>query len=531
MSNACADTRKSSIEENSSDIEVKYQEILAEKDAYIAQLEEQVRLLKATIYQAKSQKIKPQNRLGQLHLFDDADMAAMQAVKINEDLSGAIEELEEVAAHTRKKKGRRPIPEHLQRVEEVHDIPEDQKICPCGCQLSKIGEEVSEKLDIIPQQVRVIRHVRIKYACRACEGIEDDGPTVKIAPMPPQLIPRSIVTPGLLAFIIVSKFLDALPLYRQSSIFARQEIYISRATMSGWVVKAAQACSILVALMLEEIRKADIINMDESPMQVLNEPGRANTSKSYMWVTKGGPPGSPIVLFNYDPSRGGLVAQEILGDFRGYLQTDGYAGYNAIGQRPSIVHAGCLQHIRSKFVDVIKACLQHKPPTAVTILKLIAKIYRIERAARLEKLTPEQIKDLRQEKSKPIMNEIKELLDARVKVTPPKSSLGKAIHYALGQWDRVLVFLEDGRLSPDNNVVENIIRMLAVGRKNWLFAGSPEGARAAATFFSLIATAKANGLNPYLYLKHIFTVLPAANSKQDLLALLPQNLDPKSLGQ
>lgn len=531
MSNTCADARKSYIEENSSDIEVKYQEILAEKDAYIAQLEEQVRLLKATIYQAKSQKIKPQNRLGQLHLFDDADMAAMQAIKINEELSVAIEELEEVAARARKKKGRRPIPEHLQRVEEVHDIPEDQKICPCGCQLSKIGEEVSEKLDIIPQQVRVIRHVRIKYACRACEGVEDDGPTVKIAPMPPQVIPQSIATPGLLAFIIVSKFLDALPLYRQSSIFARLEIDISRATMSGWVVKAAQACSILVDLMLEEIRKADIINMDESPMQVLNEPGRANTSKSYMWVTKGGPPGSPIVLFHYDPSRGGLVAQEILGDFRGYLQTDGYAGYNAIGQRPSIVHAGCLQHIRSKFVDVIKACLQNKPPTAVTILKLIAKIYRIERAARLEKLTPEQIKDLRQEKSKPIMNEIKELLDARVKVTPPKSSLGKAIHYALGQWDRVLVFLEDGRLSPDNNVVENIIRILAVGRKNWLFAGSPEGARAAATFFSLIATAKANGLNPYLYLKHIFTVLPAAKSKQDLLALLPQNLDPKSLGQ
>ena len=531
MSDACSDVQNSSIKANFCDIEAKYQEIFSEKDAYIAQLEEQVRMLKSFIFQAKSQKIKLLNRQGQLHLFDDAEMAAMQALKQAENLAGAIEELEEVAAHTRKKKGRKSIPAHLQRVEEVHDIPEEQKTCPCGCQLSKIGEEVSEKLDIIPQQIRVIRHVRIKYACRGCEGVEDDGPTVKTAPMPPQIIPQSIVSPGLLAFIIVSKFLDALPLYRQSSIFGRLGIDISRATMSGWVVKAAQACGILVTLMLEEIRKADIINMDESPVQVLNEPGRANTSKSYMWVAKGGPPVSPIVIFHYDPSRGGLVAQEILGDFRGYLQTDGYVGYNAMGQRAFIVHAGCLQHIRGKFVDVIKACPQHKSPTAVAVLKLIAKIYGIEKAARLEMLTPEQIKDLRQEKSKPIMEEIKDLLDEWVKVTPPKSSLGKAIHYALGQWERALVFLEDGRLSPDNNAVENIIRILAVGRKNWLFAGSPEGAKAAATFFSLIATAKANGLNPYLYLKHIFTVLPAANSKQDLLALLPQNLDPKSLDQ
>jgi transposase len=513
------------------EIEAKYKDILAEKDAYIGQLEEQVLFLKSFIFQAKSQKMKPLNRQGQLYLFDVAEMAAMQALKQAENQAGAIEELEEVAAHARRKKGRKPIPAHLERVEEVHDLPEDQKACPCGCQLSKIGEEVSEKLDIIPQQVRVIRHVRIKYACRACEGVEDDGPTVKIAPMPPQIIPQSIVSPGLLAFIMVSKFLDALPLYRQSSIFARLGIDISRATMSGWVVKTAQFCRILVDLMLEEIRKADIINLDESPVQVLNEPERANTSKSYMWVARGGPPSSPIVIFHYDPSRGGLVAQEILGDFRGYLQTDGYKGYDAVGRRSSIVHVGCLQHVRSKFVEMIKACPQHKSPTAVAIINLIAKIYGIEKAARLEMLTPEQIKDLRQEKSKPIMDEIKALLDEWVKVTPPKSSLGKAIHYALGQWKRVLVFLEDGRLSPDNNAVENLIRILAVGRKNWLFAGSPEGAKAAATIFSLIATAKANGLNPYLYLKHIFTVLPAAKSKQELLALLPQNIDPKSLNQ
>lgn len=503
--------------------------IIADRDSYISQLEEQVRLLKALRYQAKSEKAKPRNREGQLSLFNEAELAAMQLEKQTDEMDSAAEELEEVAAHVRKKRGRRPISPDLPRIDRVHDVADEDKTCPCGCTLSKIGEEVSEKLDIVPQKIQVIRHIRPKYACPACEGVEDDGPTVKMAPMPPQIIAQGIVTAGLLAYICVNKFVDGLPLYRQENIFARIGVEISRATMSGWMLLAANACKGLVDMMIDELRYGDILNMDETTVQVLREPERKNTAKSFMWVARGGLPGSPIVAFRYDPSRGGKVAEDILGNFKGYLQTDGYAGYNAVGARPGITHVGCMFHVRSKFMDVIKGGAKNKNGTAVTVINLIAKIYKIEKQARKDKLDPDQIKALRQEHTRPIMDKIKAILDERVMTTPPKSLLGKALAYALGQWNRVVVFLEDGRLRPDNNLAENAIRPFAVGRKNWLFAGSPAGAHASAIIYSLIETAKANGLNPYLYLLHVFTTLPQAKTNSEIRQLLPQNLTPQKL--
>jgi transposase len=502
--------------------------IIADKDSYISQLEEQVRLLKSLHYQFKSEKAKLRNRHGQLSLFNEVELAVIELEKQAEE-SSAAEELEKVDAHVRRKKGRRPLSPDLPRVDRIHDIADDAKICPCGCALKKIGEEVSEKLDVIPQKIQVIRHIRPKYACPTCEGVEDDGPTVKIAPMPPQIITQGIVTAGLLAYICVNKFVDGLPLYRQEQIFARIGAVISRATMSGWMLLAAAACKMLMDMMIEELRYGDILNMDETTVQVLREPERENTAKSFMWVARGGPPGSPIVTFHYDPSRGGKVAEHILGDFKGYLQTDGYAGYNAVGARPDIIHVGCMFHVRSKFMDVIKAGAKNKNGTAVTIINLIGKIYKIEKQARVDKLNPDQIKALRQEHTRPIMDKIKAILDERVLTTPPKSLLGKAITYALGQWSRVEVFLKDGRLRPDNNLAENAIRPFAVGRKNWLFAGSPAGAHASATIYSLIETAKANGLNPYLYLLHVFTSLPQAKTNTEIRQLLPQNLTPQKL--
>jgi len=502
--------------------------IIADKDSYISQLEEQVRLLKSLHYQFKSEKAKLRNRQGQLSLFNEVELVVIELEKQAEECSAA-EELEKVDAHVRRKKGRRPLSPDLPRVDRIHDIADDAKICPCGCALKKIGEEVSEKLDVIPQKIQVIRHIRPKYACPTCEGVEDDGPTVKIAPMPPQIITQGIVTAGLLAYICVNKFVDGLPLYRQEQIFARIGAVISRATMSAWMLLAAHACKMLMDMMIEELRYGDILNMDETTVQVLREPERENTAKSFMWVARGGPPGSPIVTFHYDPSRGGKVAEHILGDFKGYLQTDGYAGYNAVGARPDIIHVGCMFHVRSKFMDVIKAGAKNKNGTAATIINLIGKIYKIEKQARIDKLNPDQIKALRQEHTRPIMDKIKAILDERVLTTPPKSLLGKAITYALGQWSRVEVFLKDGRLRPDNNLAENAIRPFAVGRKNWLFAGSPAGAHASATIYSLIETAKANGLNPYLYLLHVFTSLPQSKTNTEIRQLLPQNLTPQKL--
>ena len=214
--------------------------VIADREQLVAQLQEQVRLLKAWQFAAKAEKAKPHLAEDQYSLFDEAELAAMNAVRELE--AGEEAETTEVAGHSRCKRGRRPISDAYPRVDVVHDIPEEEKVCACGCALTRIGEETSEKLDIVPQKIQVIRHIRPKYACRACEGVEDDGPTVKTAAMPRQIIPQGIVTPSLLAYILISKYADGLPFYRQSAMFGRLGVDISRATMSGWALRAAKAC-------------------------------------------------------------------------------------------------------------------------------------------------------------------------------------------------------------------------------------------------------------------------------------------------
>ncbi len=483
----------------------------------VEQLTEQVRLLKAMYFAKRSeQQAVPTRQETQYSLFDEAEFVAETP-----DAEAPGVETMAVAAHVRAKRGRRPIPAEYPREEVVHDIPEDEKTCGCGCELIRIGEVVSEKLDIIPQRVRVIRHIRPKYACRGCEGTEDDGPTVKVAPMPPQLIEQGIVTSGLLAYILVSKFCDGLPFYRQSRMFDRLGVDIARATMSNWALLAARACEPLLDRFHAALRAGDIINMDETPLQVLKEPGRKNTTKSYMWITRGGAEQRPVVLFRYAPSRAGEVAEALVGNFTGFLQTDGYKGYTALGERKGIVHVGCLAHVRRKFVDVLKAGSKKKKGVASTVVDLIGKLYHLESQARKQELDAHAVFAMRQEKVAPILDKIKAHMQAAALTTPPKSLLGKAVAYGLGQWPRIEAYLQDGRLSPDNNVAENAIRPFAVGRKNWLFSGSPRGAHASAALYSLIETAKANKLNPYDYLLHVFDALPKAACEEDLDALMP----------
>ena len=492
-------------------------QLLADQAGEIALLAEQVRLLKALRFAAQSEKSRPQGHEIQFPLFNEAEMVA--------DEADSAETETEIAAHARKKPGRRPISSDFPRVEVVHDIPEDEKVCACGCELTRIGEEVSEKLDVIPQKIQVIRHIRPKYACKSCEGVEDDRPTVRIAPMPPQIIPQGIVSSSLLADILVNKFADGLPFYRQSVMFGRLGVDISRATMSGWALRAAKSCEPLIDLLAEEIRSGPIINLDETPVQVLKEPGRKNTAKSYMWVMKGGPPGAPSVLFHYAPSRSGDVAKELIGGFSGCLQTDGYVGYNALGNRDEIIHVGCLAHVRRKFHDVIKAgAKKNKSGAAQTVINLIGKVYQKEKQARLDELTPDEIRALRQEKIKPLLDKIKNILLDRKPAVPPKSLLGQAIGYALGQWTRIEAYLDHPDLTPDNNPAENAIRPFAVGRKNWLFAGSPAGAKASAAIYSLIESAKVNGLNPLDYLNDLFEELPKVKTEHQLRRLLPSQV-------
>ena len=414
----------------------------------------------------------------------------------------------------------------LPRVEVLHDLEDGEKICACGCELRRIGEEVTEQLDIVPARIQVQRHVRPKYACPQCEGVEDDRPTVRVAPPPLQLIPRSIATPGLLAHVLTAKFVDHLPFYRQEKFFARLGVDLGRATMCNWAMRAAEACIPLLNLIKDEILEGRLINIDETTVQVLAEPGRAATATSYMWLFRRGDPERPALVYQYHASRSGDVASDFLGDFQGYVQTDGYGGYNFLDHRPGVSHVGCLAHVRRKFMDVIKAQGKNrKSGSADQALAYIQQLYGLEKEARACGMKPDAVREMRAAQARPILDTFQQWLRKRASQTPPKGLLGKAISYALNQWDHLLVYLEDGIITPDNNMAENAIRPFVLGRKNWLFAGAPKGAEASALLYSLIETAKANGCEPHSYLRHIFDQLPRVNSLAGYEALLPWNLD------
>ena len=505
---------------------VSLKQIITSQQQQIDHLQEMVRLLQNEIFGRKSE-VLPAIDLNQLPLFAPAEPA--EPVQTDESIA--------IKGHTRKKRGRKPLPADLPRLEVVHDIPEAEKRCACGADLSCIGEETCEKLDYIPATIQGIRHIRPKYACKACEGVEDDGPTVKIAPPPAQLIAKSNATEGLLAHIAVSKFADGLPLHRQHKIFNRLGVDISKSSMANWMIQAADGCQPIIELLQQEILSGPVINVDESPFQVLKEPGRRDTTKSYMWVFCGGPLDAPAVLYQYHPTRSGKVVHDMLDDYLGYVQSDGYSGYDHLSSNPDITHMGCLAHARRKFVEVNKGQKKARGKKkdakglADEALGYIGALYGIERYARDKDLSHEQIHEMRQEKAAPILTKFKTWLDTYHSQVPPKSLLGKAIQYALNQWDKLIVYIEAGFLKPDNNIAENAIRPFVLGRKNWLFSGAPRGADASATFFSLIETAKANGLEPYFYLRYLFAKLPYAKTVEDYQALLPKNLDRDTLSR
>ncbi|MFZ0930813.1 MAG: IS66 family transposase [Syntrophobacteraceae bacterium] len=501
-------------------------EIISSKDEYIDILEGQIRVLKKALFAPKSEK-RPgeEQESSQLHMFNEAE------VLVEKEAQKKLV----IAEHTRQKPKRKPLPPELPRIEVIEDIDESEKICACGAELSRIGEEVCEKLDYIPAKIRVIRIIRPKYACKSCEGVESDEPTVKIAPPPAQIIPKGIATPGLIAHVAISKYADALPLYRQEKIFARLGIELTRSTMAGWIVMAADRCNRLIELLYRELLSGPLINADETTLQVLNEPGRADTTKSYMWVFRGGDPDKPAVLFRYSPTRSGEVAKEVLSGYSGYCQTDAFSGYDALEvTNPGIILVGCFAHVRRNFIKVIDArgkAAKNKTGSAEVALDYIGKLYAIEKIARQKELSADRIVSLRKEKAEPILQEFKAWMDKRLSQTPPKGLLGKALSYAVNLWPRLTRYLENGYITPDNNAAENAIRPFVVGRKNWLFSGHPNGAHAASTLYSLIETAKACGLEPYQYLRFLFEKIPSAQTEQDHKALLPQNLRPDCLSQ
>lgn len=498
--------------------------LIGVKDLEIERLKEELQLLLHKRFGASSEKADPD----QLHLFNEAEATA--ATTPEPEARGEIT----VPEYTRNKGGRKPLPDALPRVRIEHDIADTEKPCPCGSgdQRPRIGEVVTEQADIIPAQVQVLQHVRFKYGpCRECGGVFPDDAkqtaprAIIVAPLPTQPIPKSLASPGTCAFLTSAKYEDGLPLYRLEKILARHGIDISRATLASWMIRLGDLIVPLINLMSETQLTYDILQMDETTVQVLKEDGRAPQTKSYMWVRRGGSRDKPIILFDYEPSRSAAVPFRLLEDFKGYLQTDGYEGYTKVGQRDGIVHVGCLAHARRKFDEALKA--QRKTGRgglAAEGLALIQQIYKLEKVAREAGLTLEQRQRLRDEQTRPVLDELRQWLDARRKHAPPSTLVGKAMTYLDTQWPRLIRILDDRRLEVDNNLCENAIRPFVMGRKAWLFSDTPAGADASARLYSLIETAKANGCEPYAYLRHIFTELPKATTLAEIETLLPWNV-------
>jgi transposase len=503
------------------ELEVVIKDAIAPYESKIEYLQQRINVLEKVVFAPKSEKRRPDQDEGgaQLHLFNEAEALAQEEAEKTPVT---------VPEHTRERPKRKPLPESLPRIDVLHDIDESQKICACGAKLSRIGEDVCEKLDIIPANIQVIRHIRPKYACKGCEGVEAEGPAVKIAPPPPQIIPKGIATPGLLAHVAVSKYADALPLYRQEKIFERIGIEISRATMAGWMVMVAKSCSPVMDLYYKGLYAGPLINIDETPVQVLKEPGRANTTKSYMWVFRGGRSDKPVIIYRYSTTRSGEIPREVLQGYRGYCQTDAFSGYAGLeADIEGIELVGCFVHARRNFVKVIDARgkgAKGKTGSGEVALGYIGQLYKIEKEVRAAGLSISEMEQLRKQRAEPVLEEFKSWLEKRRDQTPPKGLLGMAINYTLTHWSKLIRYLENGHITPDNNAAENAIRPFVVGRKNWLFAGSPNGADAAATLYSLIETAKACGLDPYQYLRLLFEKLPYASTEADYMALLPQNI-------
>jgi len=476
----------------------------------IIALEERIKQLLQEQYGTRSEKLTEPHAD---NAFDEAAVSTEEEAEI-----AAAEEAIQVAAYTRQKHsgGRKPLPAHLPREEIIYSLADEQKQCACGCLLTKIGDERSEQLEIIPAQIKVLVHVREKWACKGCEE------TIITATLPKHPIPKSIASAGLLAHVVVCKYEDHLPLYRQERILQRIGIDIPRSTLSHWLIRCGDLLSPLVTLMHTLIKKYDIAYADETPVQILKEKDRPAQKKSMMWYFAGGPPDKRCIVYEYHETRAGHIAATFFDDFKGYLHCDGYSGYEQLFMTQKIAHVACWAHARRKCVELIKTS-KHPSGVAVTLINLIKKLYEIEKKCKAEALTPEHIYTRRQQDANPILLRIKAYLDEHSVKAPPQSAIAKAMNYMLNQWDSLMMYSVDGRLEIDNNASERGIKTFVIGRKNWLFFDQPAGATAGAVIYSLIQTCKLHEVEPYEYFKHVLKAIPYADTEEKLIALLPFN--------
>lgn len=414
--------------------------------------------------------------------------------------------IKEKIEYTRKRpnhKGRPKLPAHLP-VEEIEIYPEgdlSEMVC--------IGKEITDELECEPAKFYIKRYIRYKYAAK-------DGSNVSIAELPERVIDKGIPGPSLLAMILADKYLDHLPLYRQKQRFARENIQIPSSTIEGWTKQALEKLEPLYEQLIFDTKSKGYLQVDETPIKVLDSDKKGATHQGYYWVYHA--PLDGTVLFDYSPTRAGISAVPMLGNFKGYLQTDGYAVYEKYGKKKEVTHLACWAHSRREF----EKALDNDKTRAEKALLLIQKLYATERKAREENLSPQQIKELRLAESLPVINELGKWLFEEIKNTLPKSQIGKAMAYAYARWDALSAYLYEGNLLIDNNLVENAIRPVALGRKNYLFAGSHEAAQRAAMIYSFFAICKKHEVNPFQWLKNTLRSISSINHK-NLKDLYPQN--------
>lgn len=489
---------------------------MTEKDAYIKQLENTVETLQNQVeyltelikniqkarFGSSSEKTVREELEDQLSLFNEAEIEADSKSKEPAKIT--------VAGHVRKNPNtkREELIKDLPVKEVICDMPDDEKFCEqCGTELKPIGKEtVREELEYIPAQLRIIRYVRISYECPKCK--HTDNPYIIKSLAPTSLMNHSLASPSSVANVMYQKYVNSMPLYRQEKEWEALGLALSRSTMANWIIRCSQDYFYpVIEHMRKELLKRDIVHCDETPVQVLKEEGRKPQSKSYMWLFRTGrDEKAPVILYEYKPTRSGDVATEYLKDFSGYVHSDGYSGYNKLS---GITRCGCWAHLRRKFVEALPVKKDSGAPRTQAEIgrDFCDELFNIERT--LKDLSPEERYLERIKLERPVLDEFWTWLDS---VNPlAKSALGKAVTYAQNQKPYMENYLLDGRLEISNNDAENAIKPFTVGRKNWLFADTPKGADASAAVYSIVETAKANGLNIRKYLEHLLQYMPDVN--------------------
>jgi transposase len=467
-------------------------ETLRQQGLLIGHMQHQLERLLRRRYGRSSEKIDPD----QLLLFAADILAEPDATPATESEPGPAGDAPPSpapeASPRRKGHGRKPLPAHLERRRVVHDVPPEELTCPdCGARREPFGEEVREQLDYIPASLVVIQHARPKYACKACQA------NVIIADRLPEPIEKGLPGPGLLAQVIVSKYADHLPLYRQERILAREGVAISRQTMCGWMARCAELLKPIYDAMVKAVLKSKAIQTDDTPVDVL-DPGREGTRTGRIWIAIGDRD-HRYWVYDFTPDRSGDGPARFFKDYQGYLQADAYSGYDALFKSGKVLEVGCWAHARRKFHEARTT----DPPRAHVALAYIRRLYAVEADAKEAELDDDARRVLRQERSVPILGELFAWLEGLRGQVLPKSPMGEAIGYALNHKVALLRYTEQGFLEIDNNASERGEKTIAIGRGNWLFFGSEGGGATAAILFSLTETCKGLGVEPWAYLRDV----------------------------